>query len=113
VGEIEPLAEGRAWMGLQAKRNGLIDELGGLDRAIELVRQKAGIPAGDKVQIVLYPKRRSLIEQLMKSSEESTVEVLAWRRLHEMLRKAGLDAGMDALLTEGYLKIAPYQIRFR
>jgi protease-4 len=113
VGEIEPLAEGRAWMGLQAKTNGLIDELGGLDRAIELVRQKAGIPAGDKVQIVLYPKRRSLIEQLMKSSEESTVEILAWRRLHEMLRKAGLDAGMDTLLTEGYLKIAPYQIRFR
>jgi len=113
VGQIEPLAQGRAWMGLQARQNGLVDELGGLDRAIELVRQKSGIPATEKIQIVLYPKRRSLIEQLMKSSEESTIEILAWRRLQQILRQTGLEPGLDSLLSEGYLKLAPFQIQFR
>ena len=49
----------------------------------------------------------------MKSSEESTVEIIAWRRLQQMLRQAGLEPGLDALLSEGYLKLAPYQIQFR
>ena len=42
--EVEPLAQGRVWLGTQARRNGLVDEMGGLDRAIELVRGKAKIP---------------------------------------------------------------------
>lgn len=113
VEQIEPLAQGRAWMGLQGKQNGLVDELGGLERAIELVRQKARIPATDKTQIVVYPKRRTLVEQLMKSSDESTVEILAWRRLRQMMRQAGLDAGADALFSAGYLRLAPYQLEFR
>ena len=33
-GDIEPLAQGRVWLGSQAKTNGLVDELGGLDTAI-------------------------------------------------------------------------------
>ena len=52
---IEPIAQGRVWMGDQAKANGLVDELGGIDRAIEIVKQKAGIPAADKVSLVIYP----------------------------------------------------------
>jgi protease-4 len=35
--QIEPLAQGRVWLGSQAKANGLIDELGGLDRALDMV----------------------------------------------------------------------------
>lgn len=40
VEEIEPLARGRVWSGLDAKERGLVDELGGLDRAIELAKSK-------------------------------------------------------------------------
>ena len=43
--QIDPLAQGRVWMGEQARQNGLIDELGGLDQAIALVRQKAKLAA--------------------------------------------------------------------
>ena len=39
VGDIEPLAQGRVWMGAQAQGNGLVDQLGGLDLAIDLVRR--------------------------------------------------------------------------
>src|SRR6185295_16736685 len=37
--QIEPLAQGRVWLGSQAKANGLVDELGGLDRALDLVKE--------------------------------------------------------------------------
>ena len=47
--DVEPLAQGRVWLGSQAKQNGLVDEIGGLDRALELVKQRAKIGASDKV----------------------------------------------------------------
>jgi protease-4 len=40
--EIEKLARGRVYSGLEARRVGLIDELGGLDVAIDMVREQAG-----------------------------------------------------------------------
>jgi len=42
--DIEPLAQGRVWLGSQARARGLVDELGGLDTAIELVKKKALFP---------------------------------------------------------------------
>ena len=69
--EMEPLAQGRVWMGSQAKERGLIDELGGLDRAFDLVREKAGIPRTEKLSLVVYPPKRSLLDRLMNRSLES------------------------------------------
>src|SRR5450755_1093942 len=68
--QIEPLAEGRVWLGSQARTRGLIDEIGGLDKAIEMVKQKANIPAGERVSLMIYPGRRSLLELIMKKSQE-------------------------------------------
>ena len=59
--QIEPLAQGRVWLGDQAKERGLVDELGAIDRALELVKQKARIPASENVAIVMYPARRSIL----------------------------------------------------
>jgi len=39
-----------------------VDELGGLERALELLKQKAGLRPEAKVEIVEYPKRKSLLE---------------------------------------------------
>ncbi len=49
--QIEPLAQGRVWVGAQAKENGLVDELGGLDRAIEILKQQAHMPASDACNV--------------------------------------------------------------
>ena len=59
--EAELLAHGRVWTGTQAKENGLIDEVGGLYRAIELAKEEAGIDAGEEVTLVHYPKRKGLL----------------------------------------------------
>src|SRR5208337_37388 len=64
--QIEPLAQGRVWLGDQAKERGLVDQLGGLDTAIGLVKQKAGIPAAERVSLVMYPSRRSILDVLLR-----------------------------------------------
>ncbi len=51
--EVEALAQGRVWTGLQAKENGLVDELGGLGAAIEAAAVLAEI---EEYNLTSYPK---------------------------------------------------------
>jgi protease IV len=72
--EIEPLAQGRVWLGSQAKANGLIDELGGLDRALDLVKEKAKIPKSERVTLVTYPPKRTIFDLLFGQPAEGAME---------------------------------------
>ncbi len=58
------IARGRIWSGEDAKRLGLVDELGGLDTAVRLARREAKIPAGDSVRLVVFPHERTFFEAL-------------------------------------------------
>ena len=60
--QIDSLAQGRVWTGRQAKDNGLVDELGGLDRAIAIAKERAHIPASSDVEVVTYPQPRSFYQ---------------------------------------------------
>ncbi len=62
--KVDEVAQGRVWSGAQAKQLGLVDELGGLYKAIDLAKQRARIPAEEEVQLVVYPPRRSFYEVL-------------------------------------------------
>ena len=59
---IDAVAQGRVWTGKQAKELGLVDELGGLDRALEIAKERAKIAAGTEVELVVYPPKKSLLE---------------------------------------------------
>jgi protease-4 len=61
---IDQLAQGRVWTGRQAKDNGLVDQLGGLNQAIAIAKERAKIPADSEVEIAVYPQPRSLYEIL-------------------------------------------------
>lgn len=54
--EIEEIAQGRVWSGTSGKRIGLVDTLGGLEMAIMIAKEKAGIPKDAEVKIVELPK---------------------------------------------------------
>ncbi|HTQ81096.1 MAG TPA: signal peptide peptidase SppA, partial [Thermoanaerobaculia bacterium] len=56
------VAGGRVWTGEDAKRLGLVDELGGLDRAIELAQRAARLPEGDPIQLVYFPEPKGLLD---------------------------------------------------
>jgi protease-4 len=62
--KIDAVAQGRVWTGAQAKANGLVDELGGLMRAVAIAKQRAKIAADREVEIVTYPPRQSFYEAL-------------------------------------------------
>ncbi len=87
VEEVEKLAAGRVWTGAQAKERGLLDEFGGLDRAIELARELAGIDPSAKVRIERLPKERGLFEQLLSRAEPaaSRADALA-RKLRQAMQ---------------------------
>jgi protease-4 len=103
--EIEPLAQGRVWLGSQAKVRGLVDEIGGLDKAIEMVKQKAKIPAGERVSLMIYPGRRSLLDLILKKSQEDALEVKVAQVLGRM--------PFHAWLRGGYLRMMPYWFEVR
>lgn len=60
--KVDEIAQGRVWTGEQARQLGLVDELGGLYKAIDIAKQRARIPAEEEVNLVVYPPRRSFFE---------------------------------------------------
>jgi protease-4 len=103
--DIEPLAQGRVWMGSQAKARGLVDELGGLDSAIELVKQKAHIPAGERVSLVMYPPRRSLLDIVMRRPQDDILE--------SKLAQAFGRMPYHAWMKGGFLRMMPFSVDVR
>ena len=53
--------------------------------AIELVKKKAGLPAGEQVRVTVYPPRRTLFEMLVKRSQEDALNP-AWRAFSDECR---------------------------
>ncbi|HEY3886499.1 MAG TPA: S49 family peptidase, partial [Vicinamibacterales bacterium] len=62
--KIDAIGQGRVWTGRQAKQIGLVDELGGLERAIALAKQRAKIPQDAEVELVVYPPKPSFYDLL-------------------------------------------------
>jgi protease IV len=69
--EVNTLGQGRVWTGTQAKANGLIDEFGGLEKAIDIAKELAGLPADKDVRRVVLPAPRPFFETLFGSPEET------------------------------------------
>ena len=55
--EIEALAQGRVWSGTAALERGLVDRLGGLEVAIDMARERAGIEPSARIQLAEFPAR--------------------------------------------------------
>lgn len=63
--ELDKIAQGRVWTGSTAKELGLVDELGGLDKAVEIAIAKAGV---DAYTVMSYPAKESFFESLMNTN---------------------------------------------
>ena len=74
VEDIAKIAEGRVWTGSKAKEIGLVDELGDLDKAVEIAAQKAGLA---DYSVKAYPEEKPLIEKLMDTKKEDYMETMA------------------------------------
>ncbi|MBL4618210.1 MAG: signal peptide peptidase SppA [Robiginitomaculum sp.] len=66
------IAKGRVWTGVQAKENGLVDELGGFKTAIAKTKELLGLKADDRIILRRFPAQRSPMEELFEMFGIST-----------------------------------------
>lgn len=94
VEEMEGQAGGRIFTGSQARQHQLIDAVGGLNTALELLKKELNIPPEEEVELVLYPKPKSLWQSLLSadwaqvSGTEPSLKSLLGERLSAMTHPA-------------------------
>ena len=89
--KIDAVAQGRVWTGHQARERGLVDEIGGLDKAIQIAKQRAKIDEKSEVDLVVYPQKPSFYDMLANpfgSGAAATMDLLTTRRNTETLESA-------------------------
>jgi protease-4 len=86
---VDKIAKGRVWSGTQAKELGLVDELGGIDRAIEVAKQLAHIPARESVHIVRFPQEKTFWELLFERERNMSESASIAAELRRIVAAAG------------------------
>ena len=89
---VDQVAQGRVWTGARAKELGLVDELGGLERAVEMAADKAGLDTYTRME---YPAKKSAWQQLKELNPAGYVKA----RLHTGW---GCGCGASASTRDGY-----------
>jgi protease-4 len=92
--QVHEVARGRVWTGADALAHGLVDELGGLDRAVAIARRRAGLP--DSAPLRAFPRIRPIDRLRPAASSEShgaaAASALAdgWGPVWQLAARAGL-----------------------
>ena len=116
---IDSVGQGRVWTGAQAKERSLVDEFGGLDKAIDVAKQLAKIPAEKGVQRVILPHPTTFLEQLLLSgSENANTEVQQQRAVAAALpedarRALRFMAMMDRMKNGETMLVMPFDLRIK
>jgi protease IV len=97
--DVLAVAGGRVWSGIQAVQRKLVDRIGGLEEAIQLVKAEAGL--GDGVEIQHVPTPKSIFETLASSFGGET-SVLVPHAFRTLLKESGdLEAAARLVLDAG------------
>ncbi len=109
--EVHKIAQGRIWSGEDALKIGLVDKLGGLDEAIALAKEKAKIPAGEKVTIKYYPRQKTVFETIMEMSGEEIAMTTLRSVSPELFAKMEKEARFIEMLSrEPYALYMPVNV---
>ena len=92
---IDAAARGRVFSGIDAKRAGLVDELGGLQLALNIAKAKAGIEESKRIEVRRYPDEldrwQRVIEKLFQmASIHAGSTVRLPREVRETLARFGV-----------------------
>jgi protease-4 len=94
--QVLAVAEGRIWTGRQAKEKGLVDELGGLDKAVQLAKAAAKLPPTEEVPVKRFPEPKSPLEMFIELATEG-VSVMPVINISAADVLRGLAAEMEVL----------------
>lgn len=103
--DVEKVSQGLVWTGRQAKEIGLIDELGGLSKALSIAQIKAGLQT-KQVEIVRLPKRPLLFQLLGNIQLISTNKIPQLQLVQNDTYKL-----IDILLKYRIFLLTPYDIK--
>jgi protease-4 len=90
--KVRAAAEGRVWTGAQAHDRGLVDELGGFVRALELTKEAAGIAADQPVELRVFPEQRAPWQEVLALLGDSPGLLDVARSWLQLLRPGVLSA---------------------
>ena len=62
VDSVKQIAQGHFYSGMKGQKIGLVDVIGGLQKAIQIAKKKAGLKSGESVEIVEIPKYKGLFK---------------------------------------------------
>jgi protease-4 len=116
---IDSIAQGRVWTGGQAKERGLVDDFGGLDKAIEVAKQLAKIPADKGVERVILPYPTTFLQELLSGGGENSNTQIEQQRavfsaLPEDARRAlRYMAMMERMKNGDTMLVMPFDIRIK
>ncbi|HKV33425.1 MAG TPA: signal peptide peptidase SppA [Pyrinomonadaceae bacterium] len=116
---IDSIAQGRVWTGGQAKDRGLVDEFGGLDRAIEVAKELAKIPANKGVERVIMPYPTTFLQQLLSGGGENSNTKLEQQRMvyaslpEDARRALRFMALMDRMKNGDTMLVMPFDLRVK
>ncbi len=91
--QIEAVAQGRVWTGEEALHAGLVDALGGLDAAVSIARDKAHLPRGQDVNLVVLPEHKGFFELLLERQDDDIAVRMLELRGVALLRWAAVLGG--------------------
>lgn len=110
------VARGRIWTGEDARKLGLLDELGGYRTALKLVRETAKIPPDAELRLKVFPRAKSPWEYLLehgivRSSESAVASALA-QTMRELQPVVALARRLGLIPPPGVLtmpELAPFR----
>ncbi len=104
---VDSIGQGRVWSGADAKTIGLVDEFGGINRAIDIAAEKAGLK---DYRLSYLPAKEDPIEQILKEilgGEDEETRIMAtalgsnykyYQQLKSVLKMAGIQARLPYLI---------------
>lgn len=117
---VNAIGQGHVWTGTQGKEKGLVDEIGGMEKAIEIAKQLANLPADKDVKRVVFPAPRPFFESLFDSSgDESEAkakqqqEVLINAMPKEMQRALRFAAIFDKMNRGEAIMMLPFDLEIK
>ena len=115
---IDSVAQGRVWTGFQGKERGLVDEFGGLDRAVEVAKDLAKIPKDKGVHRVILPEPRTFIQELFSAADETHTQMKQRQAVLSALpedaqRAARYMALLDRMKNGESMLLMPFDLRIK
>jgi protease-4 len=118
---VDSIAQGRVWTGAQGKERGLVDEFGGLDRAVEVAKELAKIPKDKGVHRVILPHPQTFLQELMNTGDETRSQTHQMQQQRAVMAALPEDARralrfmalMDRMKRGESMLLMPFDLRVK